>query len=121
MGSGGSHRELKAKPRVLARRVHVPCGRDDGFYSIFVVYACFAVWKKRMAVFAPSPSVSLKPKFVLGNDDEGCFLETRTDLTCIFFYISVIFSYRKPAEINVRVSRYLCTSHKKYIVHGTKL
>ena len=30
MGWGGSHRELKAKPRVLARRVHVPCGRDDG-------------------------------------------------------------------------------------------
>ena len=30
MGWGGSHRELKAKPRVLARWVHVPCGRDDG-------------------------------------------------------------------------------------------
>ena len=33
MGWGDSHRELKAKPRVLARRVHVPCGRDDSCSS----------------------------------------------------------------------------------------
>ena len=43
MGWGGSHRELKAKPRVLARRAHAPFGHDDGG-TIFAVSSIMLMW-----------------------------------------------------------------------------